>query len=342
MARPIARRRLVLAVIGFLVFAGTAAPALGAISTFFRVQSLGDRGTDVATIQQLFRAHQTGTPSPTGGRAIIVQGVNPLRVPIDGVFGSTTVAGVKAFQALRGLPETGVVDTATWAQLIIAVGPGARGDAVAAVQRLLREKHAASVPLDGLYGSTTTAAVTAFQAHMGLAQTGSVNAVTWRALIWHFEQPRFSASDVCDYSSHNGPVNWGTAETVATLETAGASTVIGGFGRVAIGDISWEHGGDIPYHQTHELGLDADVRPMRKANDQCSWGTKWTLPTYDRAATRVLINAIRAATPGHVKLIYFNDPVLIGEGLTTRFAGHDDHLHVRFCEISFSDARYRC
>jgi len=106
--------------------------------------------------------------------------------------------------------------------------------------------------------------------------------------------------------------------------------------------VSFEHGGDIPDHETHELGLDADIRPMRKANDQCSYRTNWTLTTYDRAATRALVKAIRAATPGHVKLIFFNDPVLIGEGLTSKYAGHDDHLHLRFCEVGFSDGRYRC
>ena len=57
---------------------------------------------------------------------------------------------------------------------------------------------------------------------------------------------------------------------------------------------------------------------------------RWT--TYDRAATRDLIKAIRATASGHVKLIYFNDPVLIREGLTTWYSGHDDHLHIRYCE----------
>ena len=43
-----------------------------------------------------------------------------------------------------------------------------------------------------------------------------------------------------------------------------------------------------------------------------------------------------------MKLIYFNDPVLIREGLTRRFTGHDDHLHVRFCEAWHVDPLYRC
>ena len=59
-------------------------------------------------------------------------------------------------------------------------------------------------------------------------------------------------------------------------------------------------------------------------------------------ATRALIKDIRAAAPGHVKLIYFNDPVLIREGLTTHFPGHDDHLHIRYCEHAYPLEMYRC
>ena len=73
---------------------------------------------------------------------------------------------------------------------------------------------------------------------------------------------------------------------------------------------------------------------MRKANDQCSHGSNWRLAAYDRSATRALIKAIQAATPGHVKFILFNDPQLIAEGLTRYQAGHDDHLHVHFCEAA--------
>jgi peptidoglycan hydrolase-like protein with peptidoglycan-binding domain len=342
MTHRTARYRLAVAIVGLIVLAGAAPPALAAVSTFYRTQSLGDRGTDVMTIQQLIRLHQTTAPLPPGGRTVIVRGIDPLLVPIDGTYGTTTANAVRAFQRSRGLVESGIIDGPTWPQLVIPVGPGATGDAVVAVQRLLVEKRAAAVPVDGVYGASTTTAVNAFQAHMGLAQTGSVDGATWRALVWHFELPRFSPSALCDYSSGNGPANWGTAETISTLEAAGAAMVAAGYGRAVIGDVSFEHGGDIPGHESHELGLDADIRLMRKANDQCSYPTKWTLPSYDRAATRALVKAIRAATPGHVKLIFFNDPVLIGEGLTSKYPGHDDHLHVRFCEVGFGDGRYRC
>jgi hypothetical protein len=79
---------------------------------------------------------------------------------------------------------------------------------------------------------------------------------------------------------------------------------------------------------------------MRLAEDQCRWGTRWDWSSYDRAATRALIDDLRAT--GHVKLIYFNDPVLRSEGRTSWYAGHDDHLHVRFCEPAHPDPRFVC
>lgn len=39
--------------------------------------------------------------------------VRPRLVP-DGIYGEATVAAVRAFQAWRRLPETGVVDFVTW------------------------------------------------------------------------------------------------------------------------------------------------------------------------------------------------------------------------------------
>ena len=126
-------------------------------------------------------------------------------------------------------------------------------------------------------------------------------------------------------------------------ESVGRAMVLAGYGRVAVGDVSFEHGGAIPGHQTHRVGLDVDVRPLRKANDQCSVaGTTWRSTAYDRAATRAMIKKFRSYAPGHVKVIYFNDPVLIGEGLTRWYSGHDDHVHVRFCESTHPLAAYDC
>jgi hypothetical protein len=263
-------------------------------------------------------------------------------VPIDGIFAATTRDQVMAFQAARGLPADGIVRDTTWARLVISLGPGSSGEAVKVVQRQLNEKRFARLPVDGVYGTSTRNAVVAFQQHRGMTPHGLVGPVTWRNLLWHYDYPVFNTTSLCDYSVGNGRANWGTAAAIGQLEAAAAAFATAGRGRVAVGDVSREHGGDIAGHVTHEAGLDVDVRPIRDAKNQCTWGTNWRYASYDRTATRTLIKAIRAAAPGHVKLIYFNDPVLIREGLTTSYSGHDDHLHIRYCERSHPIARYRC
>lgn len=308
---------------------GGSNPVQAAAPIAWPVQSLGDRGTDVLAIQHLLRARL-----PRGSLVL---------PPIDARFGAPTDAAVRAFQRQVGLPESGIVDAPTWTRLARAVMPGARGSAVLALQIELRSKVHAPVLVTGRYDERTRTAVGAFQRHIGLPVTGVADQPTWRALVWHFETPWFgSSTGLCDYTLENGPANWGTAEAIASLVATGQAVSALGYGRIAVGDVSLEHGGDIPGHATHERGLDVDIRPIRVKRDQCAWGTNIRLSSYDRAATRVLIQQIRAAAPGHVKLIYFNDPVLIREGLTTWFAGHDDHLHIRYCEARHALAAYDC
>lgn len=341
MHRPPVRRRIAIVLIALVALAGTAGPVLGAVATFYPTQGPGDRGTDVRTLQHLLNAHLGRRLIRDDGRVAVAARVL-VTIPADGIFGPATTDAVRTFQARRGLPQTGIADQATWRTIVIPVALGSKGEAVLAVQRALNEKRAAGVPLDGFFGASTKAAVIAFQQHLGMAPSGAVDAATWQALVWHFELPTFSSAALCDYSVGNGAANWGTASATAWIEAAGAAMVKAGYGRVAVGDVSLEHGGNIPGHESHELGLDVDVRLMRDANNQCSWGTNYRLASYDRTATRALVNAIRATAPGHVKLIYFNDPVLVREGLTRAFAGHDDHLHVRFCEAHHPAAAYDC
>jgi peptidoglycan hydrolase-like protein with peptidoglycan-binding domain len=299
------------------------APGAFALTARYPTQSLGDRGSDVKAIQATLIAK--GYP-----------------MPFDGTFSLATRAAVSDFQESRGLPPTGVVNDVTWERLLTQLRPGSAGTPVRVLQRELNEKRRAHLVVNGIYDTATKAAVIAFQAHMGLAATGSVTLETWRWLLWHFETPAFDATTLCDYSVGNGLANWGTGAAIGQLEAAAKIVAKAGYGRISVGDVGFEHGGAIPGHLTHRVGLDVDVRPMRDARDQCVGRTNWRLASYDRTATRALINAIRATAPGHVKLIYFNDPVLIREGLVTAHVGHDDHLHIRYCEAIYSDPAYRC
>jgi hypothetical protein len=317
------RFRLALIALSVAILSLAGAGTVAAATPNYPHQSVGNRGADVRALQGLLRHH---------GATDLV---------ISGIFDMPTVTAVRDFQATRGLPVSGMVDGPTWARFLVSLRSGATGEAVAALQRQLNEKRLVGLTVDGAFGSATLTAVRSFQRHAGLPITGAVDAATWRYLISHFERPSFGRW-LCDYQAGNGLADWGTGAAISQIEGAAVPVGLAGHGRVAVGDIGHEHGGDIAGHETHERGLDVDVRPMRRDESQCRWGVNFRSAAYDRAATRDLIKAIRAAAPGHVKLIYFNDPVLIREGLSRYHAGHDDHVHVRYCERVHPIGAYDC
>jgi putative cell wall-binding protein len=132
-----------------------------------------------------------------------------LGVTADGAFGPLTRNALFAWQERAHVPVTGVLDKATWAKLVpsgttepeppttpetpetddsaavtTSLTPylsstlvkGARGAAVVALQRVL------GLTADGVFGSGTAAAVTAFQSDQDLPATGVVDPATWAAL----------------------------------------------------------------------------------------------------------------------------------------------------------------
>lgn len=315
------RLLLIAASVTVLTLAGAGTAAAGMPS--YPHQSAGDRGADVRAIQGFLRHHGT------------------TDLAITGIYDPPTVAAVRTFQTAQGLPVTGMVNGPTWARFLVWLRPGDSGEAVAVLQRQLNEKRRTTITVDGVFGDATATAVRSFQRHAGLPVSGVVEGTTWRYLISHFERPSFGRW-LCDYQVGNGLADWGTGAAIGQIEAAAVPVVLAGHGRVAIGDIGFEHGGDIPGHESHDRGLDVDVRPMRRDENHCRWGVNYRSAVYDRAATRALIRAIRAAAPGHIKLIYFNDPVLIREGLSRWHAGHDDHVHIRYCERVYPVAAYDC
>lgn len=298
----------------------SAAPAAAFSQAFFHTQSNGNRGTDVVAIQYLLN-HRGYT------------------VAVDGIFGSQTDTAVRSFQAASGLAVDGIVGPQTWSSLVATVRRGDSNDAVRAVQNSLNEKMNAGLVVDGIFGSLTESAVRSFQTHAGITSDGIVGPTTWKNLVWHYELRARSAS-LCGYSGDS--TSWGTGAAIGQLEAAASSFYATGNGGLALGDVSLEHGGDIAGHVSHEVGLDADIRPVRLDSAQCTAGCRWDQSCYDRDGTRELVNALRAKAPGHIRLILFNDPVLIQEGLTTYYENHDNHLHIRYCEKVHSDSRYVC
>ncbi|HEX4059783.1 MAG TPA: peptidoglycan-binding protein [Streptosporangiaceae bacterium] len=134
----------------------------------------GDRQHPVKTLQYLLGAH----------------GHN---LTVDGIFGARTDAAVRAFQREDSLTVDGIVGPNTWSALIITVRRGNQGDAVRGVQeefefRNLSGQPGHGLPIDGIFGPRTEAAVRGFQQALhrdipSVTVDGIVGPVTWRALV---------------------------------------------------------------------------------------------------------------------------------------------------------------
>ncbi len=122
--------------------------------------------------------------------------------------------------------------------------------------------------------------------------------------------------------------HWGKQETINALLRAGRAWQ-SRFPKasLSIGQISRKNGGKFPPHASHRLGVDVDVRPVR--NDLKDLPVTYDdKNNYNRTLTRELIKLMRESAK--VKLVLFNDPVLIAEGLCRAYTGHSNHLHFRF------------
>ena len=129
----------------------------------------GDRVFPVRPLQQLLRARS-----------------HP--VAVDGIFGAQTEAAVNAFQQSKGLAADGIVGPQTWPKLVLQVKKSSTGDAVRAVQEVMKfhdqsDGEAPPVQVDGIFGPRTDAWVRRFQQSLGITVDGIVGPITWRALV---------------------------------------------------------------------------------------------------------------------------------------------------------------
>jgi N-acetylmuramoyl-L-alanine amidase len=142
-----------------------------------RIFRLGDRGPEVHDIQQRLVA--------LGGR------VDPPE--LDGTFGPSTEAAVRAFQAGRSLKVDGLVGPDTWGQLVEAGyrlgdrtlylrSPQHRGDDVRTLQRKLNVLGFDAGKEDGLFGPRTDGALREFQRNVGDEPDGIAGIETLAAL----------------------------------------------------------------------------------------------------------------------------------------------------------------
>jgi peptidoglycan hydrolase-like protein with peptidoglycan-binding domain len=104
---------------------------------------------------------------------------------IDGHFGSSTEAAVKAFQSAQGIAADGIVGEITWLNIDEAdmsnptIRRGSTGNPVRRAQKRLTLGGYDTNGVDGVFGADTEAAVRRFQGDRGLSVDGIVGPRTW-------------------------------------------------------------------------------------------------------------------------------------------------------------------
>lgn len=104
---------------------------------------------------------------------------------------------------------------------------------------------------------------------------------------------------------------------------------------ISIGQLSHKGGGEFPPHHQHRLGVEADMRPLSKNGQDLV--LNFNSAEYSQDLTSEFVKLLRANARMH--RVFFNDPKLIAEGLTSHAAGHNDHLHLWFEDEQGSSPR---
>jgi peptidoglycan hydrolase-like protein with peptidoglycan-binding domain len=198
-------------------------------ATWYRIQyiytavkRLSDLSSEGLTIAELDTGYpQQLGPGDTGFEVRIIQYYlayistfvsSVPSVTVDGSFGPSTEAAVRAFQTTYGLPATGIVDEATWNQMYnVYLGSveaipfvytegvtlpfpgnilriGSEGEDVRVLQNYLNfiartYTDIPILPVTGYFGSQTNDAVIAFQDQFGITESrGVVNSFIWDAI----------------------------------------------------------------------------------------------------------------------------------------------------------------
>jgi len=138
--------------------------------------------------------------------------------------------------------------------------------------------------------------------------------------------PESGVGFVTNNRGAHGEFQFGQQSTIDAALAVGAAWETAHTGRpFSIGQISLQGGGPMPPHLSHRLGVDVDVRPMRKDGNNAS--VVITDPQYDRVLTTALIELWWQKAP--VQLVLFNDSTVIAAGLSRPSPGHGNHFHVR-------------
>ncbi len=218
--------------------------------------------------------------------------------------------------------------------------PHSSVDDVIVIQTLLKKAGNDPGKVDGRCGPKTISAIIAFQSKFLSAPDGRVDlgGVTWTKLAASdfVQLPQVSGFGYYSYSV--GTRQYGTAQTIQALrdvagtfrlnalqQNSGPTSVGVGVGCteriIAIGDISFQNGGHMDPHTTHQKGTNVDIRPLRKDKQQAP--VSITDEAYSAEDTGLLVRCLLAHS--NVRRILFNDTSIPGVHF---FVGHHNHLHV--------------
>jgi peptidoglycan hydrolase-like protein with peptidoglycan-binding domain len=270
-----------------------------------------------------------------------------------GRFGPNTEKAVKHFQSDNLIDSNGIRDLPTQSlfdQLKAGVRVDSQGGVVLPMQkRLIKTGDLKPEELreeEAKFGRLTEEALQDFQTDNHLDPSGELSAETYRFLykVRLIETAGPGAIDVILPESGEGFRTFlrepGGATQVGTLEGITALVELARAWNQKHPEVALQYGhisreGGIPFfstvnpgtlaHETHRNGRTVDVRPIRKDNNMS--GTDVREQQYDQARTKELVLLIRERHPG-VDII-LNDSSFNAAGLTRRFKGHFDHLHVR-------------
>lgn len=268
-----------------------------------------------------------------------------------GIFGPKTEKFLQAFQKDILLNETGIYDLPTQAairQINERVKKGSTGGVVQPVQdKLVKAGFLTQDQMNtgiGMFGPKTQTALIQFQIKNELEPNGILTDETFRAL---FKSPAPTVSvkphgtdKTIDFvlpisgegfrtynREQNGADQFGIQLTInAIISLAKVWFLLHPEVPLQFGDMSRRWGGAFKGHSSHKNGRDVDVRPIRKDDQMAAVTINEAF--YDAKRTEEFVKLLRSKFPG--VSILFNDPKLIAKGWTKKFAGHDNHLHIRF------------
>ena len=268
-----------------------------------------------------------------------------------GIFGPKTEKFLQAFQKDISLKENGIYDLPTQTairQINERVRKGSKGGVVQPVQeKLVKAGFLTQEQMNtgiGIFGSKTQAALIQFQIKHELEPNGILTDETYR-LLFKSPAPVVSVKphgtnneiDVVlpingkGFATYNrepqGADQFGTQLTInAIISLAKDWFLMHPDVPLQFGNISRHGGGKFPPHKSHQKGRDVDVRPIRKDNQMAA--VTINEAAYDAKRTEDLVKLLRGKFPG-IKIL-FNDKNLVAKGLTKKFPGHDNHLHITF------------